>query len=275
MSRLIDQRSGRHLARRGGSADAWTGCCATCWLTRSTMPRARRSRCGSAPPRKPSPSGSATTGSASARRRVSASLTVSGVPTPVARGYRRHRTRPVDRLGRRSAARRRAGGLGPRGGGRQLPAASPASRRRAVGSGTACPHVQLVRGQFGAIAMRRAGGPLLAAGRLGALRLARPRLWSAHALRGSGRSALGEHRCGRSRHPQVASRPGARRDAQQIVRGFLEASAADTDHSFAQEFLAGGSVWNDRDGATVYDPDTLSALQTTVTGRIEPGTPHR
>ncbi len=60
--------------------------------------------------------------------------------------------------------------------------------------------------------------------------------------------------------------PGA--SPRQIVRGFLEASAADTDHSFAREFLAGSSVWPDREGATVYDPDTLSALQTTVTGQL-------
>ena len=60
--------------------------------------------------------------------------------------------------------------------------------------------------------------------------------------------------------------PGA--TPAQIVSGFLEASAADPDHSFALEFLATGSGWADRDSATVYDPDTATPLKATTRGAI-------
>jgi hypothetical protein len=60
--------------------------------------------------------------------------------------------------------------------------------------------------------------------------------------------------------------PGA--SPAQIVSGFLEASAADPDHSFALDFLDTGSVWADRDAATIYEPDTASALKVTTTGAV-------
>ncbi|HEX4019383.1 MAG TPA: LpqB family beta-propeller domain-containing protein [Frankiaceae bacterium] len=58
--------------------------------------------------------------------------------------------------------------------------------------------------------------------------------------------------------------PGA--SAEDIVRGFLEASAADSDHTFAEPFLAPGVVWADRNAATVYQPETLSALKESLSG---------
>jgi hypothetical protein len=58
--------------------------------------------------------------------------------------------------------------------------------------------------------------------------------------------------------------PGA--SAADVVRGFLEASAADSDHTFAEPFLAPGVVWSDRNAATVYQPETLSALKESLSG---------
>jgi Lipoprotein LpqB beta-propeller domain/Sporulation and spore germination len=60
--------------------------------------------------------------------------------------------------------------------------------------------------------------------------------------------------------------PGA--SAADIVRGFLEASAADADHTFAEPFLAPDVVWNDRNAAAVYQPDTLSALKESLSGSL-------
>ena len=60
--------------------------------------------------------------------------------------------------------------------------------------------------------------------------------------------------------------PGA--TPAQIVSGFLEASAADPDHSFALEFLATNSGWDDRDSATVYDPDSATPLKATTRGDV-------
>ncbi len=54
--------------------------------------------------------------------------------------------------------------------------------------------------------------------------------------------------------------------ASDIVRGFLIASAADAEHTFAQPFLAPGVVWTDQSAATVYDPETLSTLTETIKG---------
>ena len=60
--------------------------------------------------------------------------------------------------------------------------------------------------------------------------------------------------------------PAAGASAVDIVRGFLDASAADSDHTFAQPFLAPGVVWTDRSAATVYDPQTLSTLKESLKG---------
>lgn len=54
----------------------------------------------------------------------------------------------------------------------------------------------------------------------------------------------------------------------QIVNGFLEASAADPDHSIAMDFLATGATWNDRDSATLYEPDSASPLKVTTRGTV-------
>jgi hypothetical protein len=63
--------------------------------------------------------------------------------------------------------------------------------------------------------------------------------------------------------------PGAK--PQAIVEGFLEAAAADPDHSFAQAFLAPGAVWPDRDAAVVYQPDglRLGVVQAGPVSRVE------
>jgi hypothetical protein len=60
--------------------------------------------------------------------------------------------------------------------------------------------------------------------------------------------------------------PGA--TPAQIVSGFLEASAADPDHSFALEFLASGSGWDDRDAATIYEPQSATPLKVTTRGAV-------
>ena len=60
--------------------------------------------------------------------------------------------------------------------------------------------------------------------------------------------------------------PALGASAADIVRGFLEASAADADHTFAEPFLAPGVVWTDRNAATVYEPETLSALKESLSG---------
>lgn len=60
--------------------------------------------------------------------------------------------------------------------------------------------------------------------------------------------------------------PGA--SPAEIVAGFLEAAAADPDHTIAQEFLAPEAVWADSGAATVYDPETLSALKVTKLGTL-------
>jgi hypothetical protein len=60
--------------------------------------------------------------------------------------------------------------------------------------------------------------------------------------------------------------PGA--TPAQIVSGFLEASAADPDHSFALEFLATGSGWDDRDSATVYEPESATPLKVATRGTV-------
>jgi hypothetical protein len=60
--------------------------------------------------------------------------------------------------------------------------------------------------------------------------------------------------------------PGA--DPAEIVSGFLDASAADPDHSFGLEFLAADSGWDDRDSATVYDPDSATPLKATTRGTV-------
>ncbi|MCW2547218.1 MAG: hypothetical protein JWN96_1678 [Mycobacterium sp.] len=52
----------------------------------------------------------------------------------------------------------------------------------------------------------------------------------------------------------------------QIVDGFLEASAADPDHSFALDFLAAGATWTDRDAATIYEPDSVTPMKLTTSG---------
>jgi hypothetical protein len=65
---------------------------------------------------------------------------------------------------------------------------------------------------------------------------------------------------------KVPPGPAAGASAADIVRGFLDASAADSEHTFAQPFLAPGVVWTDRSAATVYDPQTLSTLKESLKG---------
>ncbi len=65
---------------------------------------------------------------------------------------------------------------------------------------------------------------------------------------------------------KVPPGPLAGASAPDIVRGFLIASAADAEHTFAQPFLAPGVVWTDQAAATVYDPETVSALSETLNG---------
>jgi hypothetical protein len=65
--------------------------------------------------------------------------------------------------------------------------------------------------------------------------------------------------------------PAVNAKPQAIVEGFLEAAAADPDHSFAQAFLAPGASWPDRDTAVVYQPDglRLGVVQTGPVSRVE------
>jgi hypothetical protein len=65
---------------------------------------------------------------------------------------------------------------------------------------------------------------------------------------------------------KVPPGPPAGASAADIVRGFLDASTADSEHTFAEPFLAPGVVWTDRTSATVYDPETLSTLKETLKG---------
>ncbi len=65
---------------------------------------------------------------------------------------------------------------------------------------------------------------------------------------------------------KVPPGPPAGASAADIVRGFLDASTADSEHTFAQPFLAPGVLWPDRSAATVYDPETLSTLKETLKG---------
>jgi hypothetical protein len=58
--------------------------------------------------------------------------------------------------------------------------------------------------------------------------------------------------------------PGA--SPAQIVSGFLEASAADPDHSFALAFLTSGSAWSARDSATIYEPESATPLKVSRKG---------
>lgn len=60
--------------------------------------------------------------------------------------------------------------------------------------------------------------------------------------------------------------PGA--SPADIVSGFLEAAAADPDHTVAQEFLAPEAVWADSGAATVYDPQTLSTPKVSKLGSV-------
>jgi hypothetical protein len=60
--------------------------------------------------------------------------------------------------------------------------------------------------------------------------------------------------------------PGASPAA--IVRGFVEAAAADSDRTFAQVFLVPGTVWSDRYAASVYAPDSVAPLEVTVAGPV-------
>ncbi len=53
-----------------------------------------------------------------------------------------------------------------------------------------------------------------------------------------------------------------------IVSGFLEAAAADPDHTIAQEFLTPDAVWVDPGAATVYDPETLSSAKVSRLGAV-------
>ena len=54
--------------------------------------------------------------------------------------------------------------------------------------------------------------------------------------------------------------PGPRRDStpEAVVEGFLAAqSSPDSSHAIARQFLAAGTVWDDRAGLLIYDPTTL------------------
>ncbi len=56
--------------------------------------------------------------------------------------------------------------------------------------------------------------------------------------------------------------PSSGESPEQVVRGFLgAASALDSDHALAREFLTSDVRWDDQAGASVYDPTTLSVRQ--------------